>query len=298
MRKICCLVLILLATGCERSVEVDLPREVPRLVVNAFFTPDSLMRVQVSQSISVLERPRIIGVQKATVKLYEEGQEIATLQPDTQVGYVYLSDRKLVQAGKTYTLAVSTPDYEPVSAESFVPEPVRIKRATISGSAGTDLDGGFYNILRIELDDPVDEENYYAVQITAIKPEIRKNPITGIPDTIRREWARNLFAEPTISGLTAGKQLLFADRNFNGQSAGLLAYFYTITEGPSSGRQEYNVYLLSVSKIYYDYHKRLPGHLMNQSFEILGGETVPMPSNITKGYGIFAGYSFDRIVYK
>jgi hypothetical protein len=50
--------------------------------------------------------------------------------------------------------------------------------------------------------------------------------------------------------------------------------------------------------MYYEYHKRLPEHLMNQSFEILGGEVVPMPSNVTNGYGIFAGYSFDRVEYK
>jgi hypothetical protein len=49
--------LSLLVAGCERDVSLDLPRESPKLVVNAFFTPDSLLQVQVSRSQSVLERP-------------------------------------------------------------------------------------------------------------------------------------------------------------------------------------------------------------------------------------------------
>jgi hypothetical protein len=98
-----------------------------------------------------------------------------------------------------------------------------------------------------------------------------------------------------VSGLRAGTQLLFADRPFDGQATELITYFYRVAE---AGRPEYRVRLLSVSKTYYEYHRRLPNHLDNQSFAIIGGEPVPMPGNVTNGYGIFAGYSVSEVVYK
>lgn len=297
MRYALYLLLIVLSGSCERTVEVDLPREPARLVVNAFFTPDSLMRVQVSQSMSVLERPRILGITDAEVKIYEDEKEIATLKPDSLHKYVYISDEKLVRAGKTYGIRVTSPDYEPVSAENYVPSAVNIKRTTLNESAGTDLSGSFYNTLRIELDDPAGEENYYAVQVKAVEYELIKNRQTGANDTVRREFPGDLFREPTVSGIRAEKQLLFSDQQFDGSSTSLLSYFYPFKQ-QGSGNQAYVIYLLSVSKMYYEYYKRLPDHLMNQSFEILGGEVVPMPNNIANGYGVFAGYSFDRVEYR
>lgn len=297
MRNILGLLLMVLTGSCERTVEVDLPREPAKLVVNAIFTPDSLMRVQVSQSMSVLDRPRIVGIADAEVKIYEDEKEIATLNPDSLRKYVYVSDRKLIRAGKTYGITVKSPYYEMVYAQNFVPWAVNIKQATINESVGTDLSGSFYNTLRIELDDPAEEENYYAVQVKSVDYQLIKNGQTGRNDSIRRELSVDLFLEPTVSGLRSEKQLLFSDQRFNGRSTSLLSYFYP-NKGQGVRSKAYVIYLISASKIYYEYYKRLPDHLMNQSFEILGGEVVPMPSNLTNGYGVFAGYSFDRIEYR
>jgi hypothetical protein len=295
MRKMGCLVLLGLAAGCERDVSVDLPKEPARLVVNALFTPDSVVRVQVSRSLSVLERPRLPGVEAAEVKLYEEGREVAVLWPDSLRKYLYQSEGKPVEAGKNYAVVVSAPGYEPVTAENAVPLPVPIKAIAVNEATGVDLNGGVYNLLRVALDDPAGEENYYAVQVKTVTYEPRTDPRTGKTDTLRRETLRTLFAEPTVSGLRADRQLLFTDRLFDGQTTELITYFYGL---PEAGRPEYRVRLLSVSKAYYEYHRRLPDHLSNQSFEIIGGEPVPMPGNITNGYGIFAGYSVSEVVYK
>ncbi|MBD0257440.1 MAG: DUF4249 domain-containing protein [Cytophagales bacterium] len=289
------LVLLGLAAGCERNVPVDLPGEPARLVVNAFFTPDSAVRVQVSRSLSVLERPRLLGVEEAEVKLYEEGREIAVLRPDSLRKFVYQSGGKPVRAGKSYAVVVSALRYEPATAENGVPLPVPIRNIAVNEAAGLDLNGGVYNVLRVALDDPAGEENYYAVRVKAVAYETRTNPQTGATDTLRRETFCNLFAEPTVSGFRADQQLLFADRSFDGRTAELLSYFYPLR---GAGRPEYRILLLSVSKTYYEYHRRLPDHLNNQSFEIIGGEPVPMPGNITNGYGIFAGYSVHEVVYK
>ncbi|HEX8530685.1 MAG TPA: DUF4249 domain-containing protein, partial [Cytophagales bacterium] len=295
MRKTGYLVLLGLAAGCERNVSVDLPKEPARLVVNALFTPDSVVRVQVSRSLSVLERPRLSGVEEAEVKLYEEGREVGVLRPDSLRKFVYQSNGKPVQAGKNYAVVVSAPHYEPVTAENVVPLPVPIRNIAVNQAAGLDLNGGVYNVLRVTLGDPPGEENYYAVRVKVIAYETRTNPQTGTTDTLRRETFCNLFAEPTVSGLRSDQQLLFSDESFDGRTAELLAYFYPLR---GAGRPEYRILLLSVSKAYYEYHRRLPDHLNTQSFEVVGGEPVPMPGNITKGYGIFAGYSVREVVYQ
>ncbi len=296
MRKGLCLALLVLAAGCERDVKLDLDREPARLVVNAFITPDSLVRVQVSRSQSVLERPRLSAVENAQVTLYEDGQPIAVLKPDSPLPVVYRSEGRPVRAGRHYAVVVSAPRYESVTAESSVPLPVPIRRVVVNEAAGVDLDGGSYNTLRVELDDPAGEENYYAVQVKALDYTLRNDQQTGRADTVWREAGQNLFSEPSLSSLRADRQLFFTDRQFDGQPAALLAYFYPFG-GEGAGRQAYRIVLLSVSKAYYEYQRRLADHLNNQSFEIIGGEPVPMPGNITNGYGIFAGYSFHEVRY-
>jgi hypothetical protein len=295
MKKLLCFLLPALLTSCEKNVDVNLPKETPKLVINSFFTPDSSINVQVTTSQSVLERPFVSGVPDAEVILFEEGQQIATLKLDTSVKFVYTSDnKKLIQAGKKYAVSVSSPLYGTVTAQSFVPPPVKISNATITEAAGVTVDGTSYNLLKLQVTDPADAENYYGVKVKSVHYKIIRNNQTGNQDTLWGESLLNLFLEPSVSSLNAGRELLYSDKLFNGRTTTLLLYFIpSVPEGFRS--KGVSVVLITAGRDYYEYNKKLGTHLNNQTFGIISGEPVQMPNNVTNGYGIFAGYSEDKV---
>lgn len=289
------LLLIALLAGCEKTVNIDLPKETPKLVVNSYFTPDSVVSVQVSTSYSVLARPVLNGVTDAVVKLFEEGREVATLKQDTSLKFVYVSDsKKLIQAGKKYAVSVTAPPYQTATAQSFVPFGVKINKATITESAGVSVDGGAYNLLRLEISDPANTENYYGIKVKKQYYKMVRNNQTGRQDTLWGESIANVFLEPSINSVNPGKELLYSDKLFNGQLTNLLLYYFPSVP---DGFKSLGVFIIltTASKEYYEYNKRVSTHVANQTFEILGGETVPMPNNIINGYGIFAGYTSDQV---
>lgn len=295
MKNIILLVLVAMLTGCEKNVQIDLPKELPKLVVNSFFTPDSAVSVQVSLSQPVLERPFLTGIEDASVKLFEEGQEIATLKLDTSLKFVYTTNNKnLIKAGSKYSLTVATSKYGTATAQSFVPLPVKINKVTITESAGVSVDGAPYNLLKLELSDPANAENFYAVKVKSVHYKLIRNNQANREDTLWSESLQDLFLEPSISSLNPNTQLLFSDKSFNGRTTSLLLYYFPAVP-PAFRRKGISIALITTGKDYYEYNKRLRTHLTNQTFELLGGETIPMPNNIKNGYGIFAGYSEDQV---
>lgn len=64
--------------ACETVVDIDLPVEPTRLVVNSFISPDSTVGVRISKSKYVLDRANSFTlVNDAQVTLFEDGQEVS-----------------------------------------------------------------------------------------------------------------------------------------------------------------------------------------------------------------------------
>ena len=57
----------------------------------------------------------------------------------------------------------------------------------------------------------------------------------------------------------------------------------------------YYVSVKSVTKAYYDFVTAFGVHEDNQFPDLFSGEPVPLPSNITNGFGVFGAYTETRI---
>jgi hypothetical protein len=297
--------LLVLLSACEQEVEVDMPSPAPRLVINSLFTPDSLFTVRVYSSLPVLDTQRYVVPDNATVTLYEEDQEVEMLPYDPARKYYRSLSFKPV-AGKSYRVRVTAPGFPEASARSNVPVPVPIGEFIFKDTAGVYGEGFYHGGATFTLDDPTARDDYYAVQATFNYMYVRPVfPATWGDstryDTIRGIGTLPLFSEQPTIQITewGGHMALVNDGVFDGQRYSIAVNFYSLANyrhGPNGNQPMRLVWALkSVSEAYYEYFRKLDGHVNNQSFSLFGGEPVGMYTNVENGYGVFAGYSQDTV---
>lgn len=170
----------LLACDTDVTSEYDIPHD-ERLVVTAFISPqDTLLAVRVGKTAPVTGvadgRNQVGGVlTNARVTLSEGARSVTlpfrTYQPDrnsanSEVGGYFLeSSRFPIEAGKTYTLRVSTPEGLQAEAQCTVPEQALAPEA-IDVRRETRLENGTRRSgISVRIKDFPGAENRYAVTI-------------------------------------------------------------------------------------------------------------------------------------
>ncbi len=287
-------ILIFALSGCELVIDPDLPEHTPRLVVKAFFTPDSRWVAYVGRSIGILESlPRgERAVAGATVALLSGDQVIDHLT-FLRGERVYVSETPL-QVGKSYSLRVSAPGFATVRATDTVPGPVptSIVSHRIEASDPTPDEPGGLAItdfsIRLRIQDPPGEKNHY--QIRVIAPDRSgKHDLhfsTRDPSII----ADNRIEDPIIDGMEAffGTAPFFKDTLFDGQTHEIELSSVDNVVLASQERLLW-VQVLYVSEMYYKHLRSALLHDYTQENPF--AEPVRIYSNVENGYGIFAGYS-------
>lgn len=274
------LVIVASLTSCQKVIDIELPPTDPKIVVNSFFTDNSPIKIHLSRSIAVLENtfPECNG---ATVILRENNIIIDTLF--FQSGYYY--SHILAEINNNYALEVIVPGMEKVFCEDLIPEKALLQNYVCTDSVLIDEDGFIINELKLDFQDSAGP-SFYEVQLSA--KYIIDNNYTSI-------WfKKNSDPIITSTGLLDynPKTLIFTDRMFDGKHCSVKIYFAT------QAYADYNLTITfrSVSESYYKYKERQFAYLFSLENDIFSGmsEPINLYSNITGGYGIFAGYSSDE----
>ncbi len=310
-------ILIIITSACETVVEVDIPREAPRLVVNAILEQDSVVRFQLSQSKSSLDSSPLQRISSAEAVLFKDGRQIAHFREEA-LGQ-YTADHQ-VEAGSEYSIRVSREGYEPVEAETFIRNPVNISSVrydtlvTERSVYFREQDSMVINTsvnpseIRLTINDPAGEKNYYEITVLEDATIFSRsyddegNPI--IEDTVTYRFPAYLSSEDPVFGSSGeifddvssvgGETLLFSDDIFDGRE-------YTVNfnyEFPLSYSDEntniYYVILRTLQREQYLYFRsvRLQSETEGNPF----AEPVPVFNNIVGGYGIFTGFSRDQVI--
>lgn len=152
MKKISLLLLILPAllylAACEKTVELNVPAEDPKMVVHAYLNPDSTFKVQLNKSAYILEdREQSRKVTDATVEVFEEDKFLGKMESN-QNGWYELKDKK-PKPGLNYRIEASRPGMETVVASERALVPVAVYDVSIDtigkGPDGhTELEISFY----------------------------------------------------------------------------------------------------------------------------------------------------------
>ena len=213
-------------SACEQIIEPDLPEHTPRLVLQAFFTPDSTWVAFVGRSAGILESlpSRERSVAEATVELLAGDRVIDELK-FFQRERVYVWEKAPLQAEESYSLRVSAPGFATIQATDAIPRPVPIAIASYHVNTSVRSESTIKGDLsiKLEIQDPPGETNYYQIHLFALFSS-------------RREEGSFWTKDPSIiadNNETAffGTAPFFTDALFDGQTHEIeLSSNYNVTE--------------------------------------------------------------------
>ena len=270
--------------ACETVVDVELPKHEPVIVVNSFFNPDSVWKLNLTRSQDALENESFQNIADATVEIFESGKIITELK-HTDNG-IYSANNSKPQSGKTYELRVTAPGFADVTSSDVVPQRIEISDVKVDTVINSDNMNEL--MLSIVFTDPPEKGNKYHIALWTKNSYYSKNGMEAIYFSSNDLLvAENDFGE---NGEFFGNEVVFDDVLLAGKQYELKLFvpgfdywddFYTM--------DELVVVLSSVSNAYFKYHTSFEKH------EYSGDNPFSEPSivynNIKNGFGIFAGYN-------
>jgi hypothetical protein len=265
-------------SSCEKTVNIPLPDEANKLVLNLLMNKDSIMMARVSVSGRMNDYHPPSQMHSAEVNLYENGAFKETLLPYMYSNNIYFRSKTLPQAGATYKVTAAVPGYTEVSGADQIPDTVEIGelRMTIAQLNSWDANA----TITVQLHDDPAVQNYYRVRLYYINEWVDANGNGG------RQKIQQYFEveERSLS--------IFGDRN--------RAEFYT-TDALFNGRSPRFIFrsnigskikrmVVEVSSLTYNSYNYLNSAFMAREKNEDGlSEKVIVFNNIENGLGIIGG---------
>lgn len=282
------IILILLFLGCETIIDIDIPDDEPRLVLNSFFNPDSTLSISLFQSMGILETGDFKAIDGAVVSVFDkDGAQITQLTDNGEGKY---SSLFVPQAGEEYRIEASKNGFSTIESSDMIPlDSARIISIdlTLTESGFEGGGSGEYDI-EFTIKDFAGSD-FYEVQVF-------ERSVYEF-DGVRYENFGNRFLDsedPVFDEFnSSGLGLLFGDALFDeGELKISVSAFLNLgnncEEAPECISEESFLIVRKVSESYFNYNRtlRLQQDLEGNPF----AEPVSVFNNIKNGFGIFAGY--------
>ena len=305
--------LILISCDMETVIDLDIPPHDPVLVLNGILDTDTNTQLVVSHSVGAFSNTSPSFINNANVMLYKNNQFIDSLYPDTNVidveylneyivsylpMYYYKSDY-IPEKDANYRIEVSHSDYNPISAETSIPDDVTLYNIDIDTTSSEEKIGFTFSF-----DDDANEQNYYRLKLfsSCIKSwyDASGNLIEG--ERFRGDaWFfsndPSFPAGVPFEGYTfEGSNVVFTDALFNGQQK-------TITLDVESELKYADcdtviIRFSTFSNDTYSYYNSLGEHSDKGELGLFGGEVIPVYSNVENGLGVLISTNSQKIYLK
>ncbi|HOY16934.1 MAG TPA: DUF4249 domain-containing protein [Haliscomenobacter sp.] len=293
LRGILSLSLLALLFGCEKPRLSDLYQHKPRLVVISNFTTLDGIQVQVSKSRSPLDNGGTDYITNAKVEIWEGEQLLERLNlNDTREEKIpfYTSEVIKPRIGVDYTVKVSAPGFETVTATSRIPESVNLDSVLVEKLKATPDDPGFVRYdfdLAIYFTDPLIERNFYHVNVFQKSMTPLKDGVDFLEQTKKLVFGSEVNSNYIVANYDGG--LLIEDKLIDGRAIRIPIPISMRMPAHLQNFDELIVELRSVSEEYYLFHSTVSRQQDNDDLPF--SDPVVLFNNIRNGQGVFAGYS-------
>jgi hypothetical protein len=298
----------------ETVVNLDIPPHTPVLVLNSIIDTDSEVRVLVSHSVGAFEQIIPSCITDAEVLLFENNQFVDTLMVDlintdsvyyfnslgeSQILMNYYTSDIIPNSGSTYSVEVNHPNYESITASTYVPEDVIIYNIQIDTVTDDEKIGFSFSFN----DDGI-QQNSYRLKLfsSCIKTWIDDGDTVEYP--LPSGWMMMMSNDPSFpegipfEGYTfEGSQVVFTDDLFNGQEKNIS--IDVESEGfRYSDCDTITIQFSTFSDDTYIYYNSLGDHSEKGELGLFGGEVIPVYSNVENGLGVLISVNAQNIQLK
>lgn len=282
----------LFSASCTKTIEFDGETKTPKLVINSLFNTEDTFKINLSNSLALVDDGDLNPITDAVVKVYDDNGNLVTTPLHSRKG-VFMASEFKPQAATNYKVTVESSGYESVEASDRIPSAVPIINIR---TERVEIEAGYNEMrLRIKFQDPKGEENFYMIQATSIYTYKEDSIILN--QTYNREWLNT--TDPNVAGAGSidavyGSMLIFSDRQINGKEYDFVANMDGYHFDQDEARVQLRLY--SLSEAAYNYFTSLEQFRRTRDNPF--ATPVQVFSNVNEGFGIFGGASVDVIEVK
>lgn len=307
MKNVLKLFIIFLLFSCTKEIEIDIPQETPKIVAYSTIVPFTLpnpkpLGIKLQSSLHIHGKAQS-KMDDATVIYFENGAIKDTLEYNNSLDIYNISNtmNDYPTAGNTYSIQIEKDGFETVTSSTTIPSRVKINDTAIVPVAYIDETGSAFSEISISFTDPADETNFYEISVSDNAFKYDSLGAFYELSTYDKIITSESYYPPLLRFyVDKPKSLLFSDKSINGKEYNLRVYY---TPPQIEGASRYitahyiTVHLRNVTEDYYKFKTSMIQHLLNNEEDVLYGmgEPVNIMSNITNGFGIFAGFNNDMV---
>ncbi len=276
--------LLLILSSCnnfEQVVDVDIPEHKPAISLNAEFgSLDTALVLSVGRSASILASYEELELDVTPeVKLFRNG-ELLTEDFDCEYSRcIHELNQPLGSAEDIYRLEISAPGWETAGSTQKMPPLPVIKEVQFTHEGTLDPEGYPADEWAVLIQDPPDEENYYAISTLSVRREF-----DGTDTLLYISNYTPFSLDPATSVVYSAYSaaLILSDATFNGSEYWLRMYSYP--QG-TSNLEFLALEISSITKDAYLFYKTFTAYQENEFNPF--AEPVVVHQNIENGHGIF-----------
>jgi hypothetical protein len=290
-------ILLFLTVGstCERPLELEIKLQEPEIAISSVFNPNEAFEVAITSTRSALAFGTTEYLTDAEVSIWQGDRKLEMLSfINASIPY-YQSKIYKPNSNTQYRLEVNAPGFKSISAQSTVPQYVKIfdLESDFIGVTQGERPGdiGYNYLVSITFDDPGILKNYYHL---LFHQEIMEFQLSENGDTVisgRRIQPLSFASTINNNAITAylDQGVLIEDDAFQGRR---VRFSFSVPVRVLNSR-ELPGYLYAelrhVSEPYYKFFSTLSRNQNNVGPPYT--EPVIVYSNVEGGRGVFAGYN-------
>lgn len=280
--------LLVLSWGCEKIIEINVPESDRKIVVNGLLNPDGNVRVNLTRSLTVVEKDSFIYLHNADVRLFRGNDLIGQMEPDTS-GWYYLPGF-MPRSGESYSLTAEYKGLTGIESQTTIPVPVPIQ--SVDTVLLTDSLKNRILKLNVKFHDPAGIRNYYGFSVNLtykVFDYINMKPTNQKVSRLAFINQSDEFRQD--ESLDYGGKIYFDDLLFEGQDKNMEVKLsdYAFIE---SDTVWLDIHLEQVERPYFLYVSSSLAYLRSKGNPF--SEPVQVYSNINGGFGIFSSFAFSR----